>query len=400
MRNVAMIASLLLLAPAVSHAKSLEDLLVERGVLTKAEAQAASGSSAAKVYWKDGSRFDFPDTGFTAKINTFVQTRYQFTDNDGAPNTSSFSINKARLIVSGTAMNEEFNYYVQGDFIGSANSDGEKVAALKDAYLQWNTCDMTNVRMGQWKTPVSRQYNTSDHAIQFADRTVASDYFDLGRQSGLMGTAKLMDGNLVLAAGIFNGLSDGEGINRGGVDTKHTGTLSARWSAMGKMNPFEEGDYDWTEDAALNIGATYAYSSASSASFGGDFDQQDVSVDANLKYNGWSFHGELYTETQDPDAGEKGEPLGFYTQVGYFFMPKKMEIAARYGLVDCDDGKAAGSVCSGNDKVNQVTVGLNYYWWRHNLKAQLNFDHVNERVLGDADDVNTNKWIFQLSSYF
>jgi hypothetical protein len=45
-------------------------------------------------------------------------------------------------------------------------------------------------------------------------------------------------------------------------------------------------------------------------------------------------------------------------------------------------------------------VGINHYWWKHNLKAQLNYDHVNERVLGEGDDINTNKWLLQLSSYF
>jgi phosphate-selective porin OprO/OprP len=399
MRNVTVLASLLLLVPAVSQAKSLEELLVDRGVITKGEAQAA-GSSAAKVYWKDGSRFDFPDSGFTAKINSFIQTRYQFTDNDESENVSSFSVGKARIILSGSALHEEFKYYISSDFVGTSGVDGEKVASLRDAYLQWSTCDNMSLRMGQWKTPVSRQYNTSDHALQFADRSQASDFFDLDRNQGASAMWDLMDGDLQVAVGAWNGASDGEGINRGGVDTNHTGTASVRYNVMGKMNAYNEGDVDWTEDTAVNVGATYAYSDASAAALGGDFTQDDISVDANLKYKGWSFHGEFFYENQDPDAGVKAEPMGFYTQIGYFLEPKKWEIAARYGLVDCDDGKVSRGDCSGNEKVNQVTVGINHYWWKHNLKAQLNYDHVNERVLGEGDDINTNKWLLQLSSYF
>ncbi len=405
MRKVTILASLLLLAPAISQAKTLDDLLVEKGVITKAEAQSASGAAASKTYWKDGTRFEFPDSGFTAKLNTFFQTRYGFNDNDekaGKKNTSSFDINKARIIITGTAMHEEFAYNLTTDFVGTKDSTGARSPDLRDAWLQWNACDWTSVRMGQYKTQVSRQYNTSDHAIQFTDRSIASDFFNLGRSSGATAYFKGGDGSWNASAGIFNGISDGEGINKGGVDTKHTGILAARWNPMGKMNAYEEGDVDWTEEAAVSVGAAYAYSEAMQAAAGGDVKQHNFSVDANFKSNGWSAHAEYFLEKYNPDAdgAETLEPMGFYAQIGYFLEPKTWEVAARYGLLDCDNGKVSVGMCNGNDKVNEVTAGLNYFWWRHSLKAQLNYVHVNERVLGDGDDVNTNKWIFQLSSFF
>lgn len=405
MRKVTVLASLLLLAPAVSQAKTLDELLVEKGVITKAEAQSASGGAASKTYWKDGTRFDFPDVGFTSKVNTLIMTRYTFTDNDeeaSAENTSSFDVEKARIIISGSAVHEEFNYYLAGDFVGASDSDGTKTADLRDAWLQWNACDWASLRMGQYKTQLSRQFNNADHALQFADRSGASDFFSLGRAQGLTGYVKSSDGAWAASAGIFNGISDGEGINSGGVDTEHTGIVSVRWNPMGQMNAFEEGDVDWTEDAAVSLGATYAASSGTQASAGGDVDQHNIAVDVNFKWNGWSAHGEYFIENYEPDAAgsDDVEPQGFYAQIGYFLDPKTWEIAGRYGLIDCDDGAVTRGICSGNDKVNEVTVGLNYFWWRHSLKAQLNFVHLNERVLGDGDDINTNKWIFQLSSFF
>ena len=53
MRKLTVLAALLLLVPTVSQAKSLEDLLVEKGVITKSEARGSSHDSGAKVYWKD-----------------------------------------------------------------------------------------------------------------------------------------------------------------------------------------------------------------------------------------------------------------------------------------------------------------------------------------------------------
>ena len=77
-----------------------------------------------------------------------------------------------------------------------------------------------------------------------------------------------------------------------------------------------------------------------------------------------------------------------------------MEVAARYGYLDCDDGTAPGE-CAGNDNLNEVTVGLNYYWWAHHLKAQVNYSFLNSDIAGPGGaDVNTNRWIVQLSSHF
>jgi hypothetical protein len=106
MRKGLVLAGLLALYPSMSQAKTLEDLLVEKGVITKHEASSA-GDSGAKVSWNDGTRFEFPATGFTAQLNTLWQGRYTFTDFDedaGLKNTSSFNTERARIIVSGNAL--------------------------------------------------------------------------------------------------------------------------------------------------------------------------------------------------------------------------------------------------------------------------------------------------------
>ena len=402
MRKLSILAGLLLLAPAVSQAKSLDELLVEKGVITRAEAHGAAGASGSKTYWNQGTRFDFPSEGFTAQINSLIQTRYTFTDADedaSGKNTSSFDFNVVALSVSGNAMHEEFAYKLDVDMVGATNSAGERTPHLRDAWLQWNACDWASLRMGQYKTQGGRQFNAEDRALQFSDDSIATSYFNLGRQHGLSAWGSLADGMVDLSAGIYNGISDGEGQNFGGVDTKHTVVVAARVNAMGKMNIAEEGDMDWTADPALSIGASWSYSDATAAALGGDFTQDNIAADVNFKYNGWGLHGEYFYQNTDPDDGsDKVQPMGFYVQGGYYVMPKELELAARYGLVDCDDGTAGGD-CVGNDKLNEVAVSVNYYWWKHNLKGQLGYWLLNEDGV-DGDDVNTNKWMLQLSSYF
>jgi phosphate-selective porin OprO and OprP len=424
MRKSTFLAAILCLIPVASEAKTLEELLVEKGVITKGEATRVGDSSTHRTYWNQGTRLEFPDTGFTTKVITQLQPRYTFNDLDedvGASNESSFQFRRARLIVEGTALNNEFSYRLQAEMFGrrslqeeyfGAGSSGARSPQLLDAWLQWNACDeQGGVRMGQFKPQISRQWNVESQGLQFADRSLASEYHQIDRQNGAMAFGNFFDGMVQANAAIFNGssndatpsLSTGEGINAAGIDTNHTAAVGVRLNPVGKMNSYEEGDIDWTEDAAVSLGAAYAYSDGDSVS-GSVVDETDIhhiSVDGNFKWQGWSFHGELFNRSVRPDIAEKSETTGFYAQAGYFIMPKKLELAARYGYIDCDSGKGVG-LCAGLDKINEVSGTLNYHFWRHNMKAQLGWSHVNlDTGAGGSDaDRDANRWMFQLSSFF
>ena len=406
MRKSILVAGLLLLTPAISQATTLEDLLVEKGVITKGEASAASRGAAGSVSWNNGNRFSYPSEGVTAKVATLLQSRYTFTDNDsdsGLENTSSFDTRRARIIVSGTALHEEFKYVLSADFTGSGGD------TIRDAYFKWAACDWLALKFGQMKTGISRQFNTSAHNLQFVERSTVSDYMDLGRQQGISAWSELADGMIVVGAGAYNGESDGEGRNLSGVDTRHTGVVNLRINALGSMDSHLEGDIEGhlegdiegTEDAALSIGAAYAHSSSRNDLGLGleKTDRDTISVDVNFKSNGFSVHGEYFYQNQDADSfSDSIDVNGFYLQAGYFLDPKVLEIAARYAFLDCDDGKASGA-CAGVDDINQVAATINYHFKDNNLKAQLGYEFNNNDLPGSGGDINTNRWIFQLSAY-
>lgn len=388
--------------PASAYAGTLEDLLVEKGVITRAEASGAKSSMAApaKVYYKSGTNLEFPDSGFKTTIKTYVQTRYTYTDNDteltGDVDKSSFDVAQARLEVGGTALHEEFSYRVQGDF-ASFGSDRANEAKLADAYLAWHACDWAEIKMGQFKSQASRQGYMSDSTLQLADRSVATNYFYLGRHQGMRVGGEFADGVVKAGIGIFNGNSEGEGANLPGVDTRHAGVLDARVNLMGKMSP-GEGDVDNTQDMAADLGASYAVSSDRATGATESLDTSVVSVDANLKSSGFALHGELFVGDEDLGGDEDAKPVGAYVQAGYFFVPEKWEVAARWGIIDCDDGLATGD-CSGLEDINEATAGINYYWLKHNLKTGFNFVHVSEDPLGDgSDDAKTNRWLLNVAA--
>ena len=428
MRKLALIA-LILTIPSLAQAKTLEDLLVEKGVITSNEARATAESAPAKVYWNNGTRLEFPDNGFTTQINTQIQAAYAYTDTDddlrkagiGRHDKSSFDVKKAELTLSGTALNQEFSYKLQAEFSNDSNATSRGHSVMKDAYIQWEPCEKMGFRLGQFKTGASRQFNTADWGLQLPTRSVVSDNFSGGRQTGIRAFYSDLDDQYAVYGSMYNGSSFGEGgygdnEDRSGSDTRHTFDAGIRANILGKMDPFIEGDIDMTEELAINAGANYTYSSAkdldvtSMGTYG--VTSHKVTADATLKYQGFSLAGEFFWATVDSIAHGVTDPIGFYAQTGYFFTPD-FEIAARYSFLDCDD--SADGICAHNtinsdvlrvSDVNEAAVSLNYYFWKHNLKAQLAYIFQNQGIskgtreyADNNSEDNTNIWMFQISAY-
>ncbi|MBL7662974.1 hypothetical protein JNK13_09510 [bacterium] len=356
----------------------------------------SASAEDAKFYWNDGTRLEFPEAGFTTKINMLIQPRYDFTDTDGGAESNSFQIKRARLILSGTFQND-FSYQVENDFVNDLS--------LLNAYLAWKPENIAEFKIGQFKTLLSRQFNTSDALLQFPDRSFVSDYFSQGRNQGLATTKDLADGRFKLSAAAFNGRSDGEGINREGLDTEVSAMLSARWNAFGKMNAFEEGDVTTTPEAALSTGIAYAFADASNDLDGptgpgglvGN-DLSTINADITFKHQGLSVASEIFWSDFSSDSAAEANPLGVYAQAGYFVVPAVWELAGRYGIVQCDDGQAIGR-CAGKDDIQELTLGLNHYWSKHNLKAQIAYSRLEVDPVS-GDNLKTNKAILQLTGYF
>jgi len=383
MRKLSVLIALVLLSAPASQAKTLDEVLAGNGVVATRGDSAASGS-AAKAWWDGGTKVEFPDQGFSAKITTSIQTRYEYTNNDSGADTSSFDIHKARLAISGSALNKEFDYMLKVDFVDGSAADGSATPVLSDAYLTWHVADPIWLRMGQWKTGVSRQFNANDETLMFADRSFASNSFSLGRNIGAA-VGGSWDA-FAWQVAMFNGNDTGEGQNLSGTDENHSAVVNLRWDAMGHMDAAVEGDVDGTQDAALNVGFAMAYDDSKSSAANSLVTGRGsvYNLDVNFKYQGWSANAEGFY--RDADADSAGDPWAGYVQVGYMICPHQCEVALRYGHLDYD---------SASDDNEEYAASFNYYFWKHNLKAQLGVAH------NDAGDNNeTTRYLLQLSSWF
>jgi hypothetical protein len=169
-----------------------------------------------------------------------------------------------------------------------------------------------------------------------------------------------------------------------------------QWNIMGRPG-YGEGDLAYSETPQLAVGGGYAYnpaintSSNSSyvgtdlanlnirrqlAAFGnarqlgwGIVDYSTWSTDAVFKYRGFSLQSEFYFKNiirQDKGVpcmntactltapGLLGNALGWYVQSGYYLVPRRLELAARYAYWDPDTRSA-------DDLVHQMDASLNWF---------------------------------------
>lgn len=392
MRSVFFAAIMGLVFCSSANAGTLEDLLIEQGMITKGQTASVSAAAIPKIYWNDGTRIEFPDTGFTTQITTFIKNAYIYTDKpQGQEDTSSFDVRNVRIVLSGSALNQEFNYRLEYDVALNRALDG---------FISWNTAPWLELKLGQFKTPMSRQFVNHSFKLMFPDASYASNYFSYGYQKAAKVTAKLLDGQLVAGASLTNGNSDGEGPYASGIDNKNMLTADLRWNALGKMNAYEESDVNYTEDLAMSFAAVYAYSPQMNklGETTQELDVSRVNLDANLKYQGLGINMEYYVSEENPEFGESWTTQGAYAQAGYFIVPGKFEAAGRWSFVDCDNGQGLG-VCQGTDDYNQLTAGMNYYFAKYNLKAQLAYDYLRGRLTDDTSS-RQNRWMLQLIGIF
>ncbi|MDR4479887.1 MAG: hypothetical protein R3B37_09120 [Nitrospira sp.] len=132
---------------------------------------------------------------------------------------------------------------------------------------------------------------------------------------------------------------------------------------------------------------------------GGVYDFQTYEADFIAKYQGWSFQAEGYYRHQrvrsadsgtipfDPSTAvalgpsvNLGQAYGWYAQVGKYIIPRKLELAVRYGLMD-------PSTMQVDDLVKEFGVAINYSLdGTYNNRFVIDYSHITMGSGGRAPD--------------
>jgi phosphate-selective porin OprO/OprP len=374
------IAAGLLAILAVSgnaDAKSLEDILKEKGVITEADYKEVTKSTPFSYKLGKGFTLTSPDEKFQLTLGGRMQFRYTFNDYDSlntkSSDSSTFDAKRIRLIFQGYAYSKDLTYKLEIDprVLATSNSAG----GLLDTYINYKFMDEVQLLVGQTKARNTRSYLISDGALMFVDRAPYIGKLSHGYDIGAYVHGKIAKGLVEYTLAGTNG--DGQ--------TNAVANNNNMFSTRVVVNPFgtmsnDEPDLAISKKPLLSIGADYLYNTVNNASTAGyaktfapaagtKNEFNNYGVDAQFKWMGVSLMAEGDFVQFENNATSKTQcAVGYLAQAGYNITPE-LGLAVRYSVYDPD------RATSGDLQTEQIGA-LSYYFNKHNLKLQADVGNI------------------------
>lgn len=335
--------------------------------------------------------FKSADDNYSLGIGFRMQFRYTFKDNDedyGKRDTQNMDVRRARLCFGGNIYSKMTHYYIELD--GDSFDVG-----VRDFYVYWTPMPELNAKLGYFKVPFNQQRMTTSAKLLLQDRAIASEQFDQDRDYGFDIYGKPFDGHMEYHAAMFQGAGEDD-EDRGtedNLDNELMYVFNVRYNPFGKYDTVDESDLKFTETFKASVAASVVVNPKTKDEKLVDSDGILGVVELSMKYRGISWHNEFFARSDDPESGgETVDSNGFFSQAGYFVIPKKLEIAARYSMLDPNDDVS-------DDLQREYTGGINYYFRGHRSKIQTDVGHfVTEE--GDDEDKNENRVRLQYQIIF
>lgn len=406
MKKLALAAGLFLVLgqTGVASARSLEDVLKEKGVITEADYKEITMSSPVKYKRGEGFNFTSADGKFSGSIGASYQVRYTLMDldevNDSAGKKgldfSRFELKRIKLLLNGYAYSPDLTYKMSINFANIAGGTTSNGGLLEETWMNYRLYDEVQFRFGQDKVQFGRQFITASTAQQFVDQSVVTAAFAPGYDTGLTILGKV-------AGGLVNySISGLGGVGQNTYRTTTDNAFAARITAnpLGDMK-YSESDLDTDVKPLVSVGANFyrdtiyigetnnlgftksagwygigspLMAAAQKFTAGEPLDFNTFGVDTAFKWQGLFVTGEYFAgEAKGQVSKHKLRAEGFYAQAGYFVIPKEVELAYRYSYLDPNSDAT-------NDHWVENSAAASWYINKHNLKLQADYTNVHKQA--------------------
>ena len=311
------------------------------------------------------------DGNFLLQLYMKLQTRFVYNHRDAAPGEDGerwgFEQRRTELYWNGHVISPDLTYKVKI----AANRSGGSVR-LDDAIIGYRLNDVWKVDVGQFKVPFLREFLMSSGRQQAVERSYINHVFNANRSQGIQ---------LKYGADRWTAMAmvhDGTGAKNSAFASDRTDlALAARGELLlaGEWSQFKD-FASWSDEGfGLLLGAAVDYE-VGETGFGTDTaDFLKYTVDLGAEFGGWNLFA-AFVGQHVQDNGSTGfaevDQIGFLVQGGIFVIPDKLDVFARYEHLDLDGVLYNAAVSSmtpvADDKINLVTVGMNYYFKKHTIK--------------------------------
>jgi len=365
----------------IANAQSSDDvlnLLIQKGLVKQNDADSIRADYALKQQdVKEKQKLFNVLSSRNINIGGYTQVRYQSLQEPGK--ADGFDIRRARFDIKGN-FSPEWEYRLQTDFAVSTK--------IIDAYFAYKPYDYLKITGGQFIIPNTLESTTSDNTLETIDRAQISGL--VGRNKDANGDQNGRDIGLQLSGSLFKTESNrflldyyiayfnGQGINIT-ADKNESKDIAARVVA----HPYEFLDFGISYSNGFDSWGTPAKNQV----------QNRIGADVSVNYNDFSFRAE-YLQAQQGSYLVSGVTKdlvkdGWYAQLGYFVLPKKLQFVAKYDTFDPTKNNPK------NDITTFYTLGTNYHI-NSFVKFQVNYKHKNEQ----RGTINKDEIVAQLQLKF
>jgi hypothetical protein len=314
-------------------------------------------------------------------------------------------IRRARIQFGGHMWGKQTKYKVElaispGD-LGMQGGDDPPItngnhtlsrSLLLDWYVDFEQVRDLNVRVGQSKVPYSRDRVISSGNLQFVDRTILNNEFNVDRDIGVDIRSKDLFG-LGKKLRYYLGVYNGEGhsyYKQGDFGLMYLGRIEVL--PFGNFDDYSQVDFERMQKPGLSLGVAYAriqHAKGSRGILGSTFDDEgttdydNLTADVTFKVRGLSVESAYFYRYGKRNGGGAVDDAGVLVpvkdarngwgagaQVGYLLPTTEVEFAARYSAI-----RAAEKSTSLRDS-NEVGVAASYYLGRHPYKVQADYTRL------------------------
>lgn len=387
-----------------ASAKTLEDVLKEKGVITEADYKEIVKKSPMKYKLGEGFNFTSSDGKFSSSIGASFQVRYTLLDLDGVNNTSAkqaqdytkAELKRIKLLFNGYAYSPDLTYKLSVNFANIAAGTTNNGGLLEETWMNYRLFDELQFRFGQDKVPFARQFITPSTALQFVDQSPVTAAFIPGYDTGITILGKIAGGVINYSIGGLGGV--GQNTYRSTTDNAFATRIAV--NPFGQMK-YSEADLDNSVKPLFSVGSSFYRNTLNAAetnnigftkktgwysigsaitptaqkiSAAEPIDFNTYGVDSAFKWQGFSAVGEYFKGiAKGQTTGHKLTADGFYAQAGYFVIPKKVELAYRYSQLDPNKGVS-------NDHSIENSAAVSWYINKHNLKLQADYTDIHKQA--------------------
>jgi len=294
------------------------------------------------------------DSVLLVNLHFRIQSRFGFISQNLQsvfPGNFDTGIRRARLLLDGHVYSKKLTYLLQVNF-AQRDLDEDNTGVnhiLRDAMIWYEAWKGMKIGLGQGKLPGNRQRIISSGALEFTDRSIVNNAYNLDRDAGLFAYQTFMIGKV--GVNIKTALTSGEGRNYGISDKGLATTGRIEILPLGKFtgnNDMQEADVEVEKKPKLCIAAVAHYNDLAKKTLGQTGPLLPTQrylhaymADILFKYYGFAFSSEyLYRGVNNPfmSFNKQGYFIAGYglnTQMSYCF-ENNTNIAFRYAITRPD----------------------------------------------------------------